>query len=103
MPLPRASSGFARRARVEAILAQHPAVARIAIIGLPDTRWGEAVTGIVILRSGTECDEPTLIAWARERLASFETPKRVHFVDRFPETVGGKIMKHVLRREMGGQ
>ena len=87
--------------RVEAVLAQHPAVARVAVIGLPDGRWGEAVTGIVILRAGAECDEPALIAWARERLAGFETPKRVHFVDRFPETVGGKVMKHVLRAEKG--
>ncbi len=88
--------------RVEAVLAQHPAVARVAVIGLPHERWGEAVTAVVIRRENhgeTEGDE--LIAFCRKTLAGFETPKQVLFVESFPETVGGKILKYVLRARFG--
>jgi acyl-CoA synthetase (AMP-forming)/AMP-acid ligase II len=92
--------------RVESVLVQHPGVLRAAVIGLPDPRWGEAVTAVVMRRPGAEADaepvsEPDLIAFCRARLAGFETPKRVVFVDRYPETVGGKVLKHVLRAELG--
>jgi acyl-CoA synthetase (AMP-forming)/AMP-acid ligase II len=69
---------------------------------LPDERWGEAVTAVVLLRPGGVVDEETLIAHCRARLAGFETPKRIVFVDKFPETVGGKIQKHILRASLGG-
>lgn len=88
--------------RVEAALAQHPAVARVAVIGLPHERWGEVVTAVVILRAehaNVAGDE--LIAHCRQRLAGYETPKQVLFVDSFPETVGGKILKYVLRAQFG--
>ena len=90
--------------RVEAVMQGHPAVDRCAIIGLPDERWGEAVTAVVLLRAGAspgDVDEATLIAHCRAKLAGFETPKRVVFVEKFPETVGGKIQKHVLRASLG--
>lgn len=92
--------------RVESVLVQHPGVVRAAVIGLPDPRWGEAVTAVVMRKPGTEAgiepvSEPDLIAFCRARLAGFETPKRVVFVDRYPETVGGKVLKHVLRAELG--
>lgn len=87
--------------RVEAVLAQHPGVARAAIVGMPDPRWGEAVTAVIMRRPGAApASAEALIAHCRERLAGFETPKRVVFVDAFPETVGGKIMKHVLRARL---
>jgi acyl-CoA synthetase (AMP-forming)/AMP-acid ligase II len=94
--------------RVESVLVQHPGVLRAAVIGLPDPRWGEAVTAVVMRKPGTEAgpepvSEPDLIAFCRARLAGFETPKRVVFVDRYPETVGGKVLKHVLRAELGGR
>lgn len=92
--------------RVESVLVQHPGVMRAAVIGLPDPRWGEAVTAVVMRKPGTETgidpvSEADLIAFCRARLAGFETPKRVVFVDRYPETVGGKVLKHVLRAELG--
>ena len=83
--------------RVEAVLQQHPAVARAAVVGTPDERWGEMVTACVIARDGAELDEAAVIAFARERLAGFETPKRIVVVEAFPETVGGKILKYKLR------
>jgi acyl-CoA synthetase (AMP-forming)/AMP-acid ligase II len=85
------------------VLVQHPGVVRAAVIGLPDPRWGEAVTAVVMRKPGVDAvAEADLIAFCRARLAGFETPKRVVFVDRYPETVGGKVLKHVLRAELGG-
>jgi acyl-CoA synthetase (AMP-forming)/AMP-acid ligase II len=86
--------------RVENVLAAHPAVARAAVVGLPDERWGELVTAVVIPVEGGEIVEAELIAWARERLAGYETPKRVIVVTAFPETVGGKVRKHELRARL---
>lgn len=82
--------------RVESVLVQHPAVAKAAVVGLPHTRWGEAVTAVVV----PEADAPSeqdVLAFCRERLAGFEAPKSVIFVDELPETVGGKVLKYKLR------
>lgn len=81
--------------RVEQVLMQHEAVARAAVIGLPHDRWGEAVTAVVTLESPCAMEE--LVEHCRQRLAGFEVPKEVFAVDRFPEAVGGKIRKNVLR------
>jgi acyl-CoA synthetase (AMP-forming)/AMP-acid ligase II len=83
--------------RVEAVLQQHPAVSRAAVVGLPHGQWGEAVTAFVIRRPDATATEAALIGHCRERLAGFETPKAVRFVDALPETVGGKILKYQLR------
>jgi acyl-CoA synthetase (AMP-forming)/AMP-acid ligase II len=86
--------------RVESVLVQHPGVHKAAVVGLPDDRWGEAVTAVVVpTADGVDADE--LIAFARDRLAGFETPKRVIVVDALPETVGGKVLKYRLRAEYG--
>ncbi len=86
--------------RVEAVLQQHGEVARAAVVGMPDARWGEAVTACVLAANGAEIDEAALIAFARERLAGFETPKRIVVMDEFPTTVGGKILKYKLRERL---
>ena len=83
--------------RVEAVLHQHPAVLRAAVIGLPHEHWGEAVTAVVVPRPGAEPAAAELIAFCREHLAGYETPKAVVFSDELPETVGGKILKYKLR------
>ncbi len=83
--------------RVEAVLQQHPAVARSAVIGMPDDRWGEAVTACVIPADGADVDADALIAFACERLAGFETPKRIVAMAEFPTTVGSKVLKYKLR------
>ncbi|MEQ9642236.1 MAG: AMP-binding protein [Alphaproteobacteria bacterium] len=88
--------------RVEAVLNQHPAIARAAVIGTPDDRWGEMVTACVIVADGAVLDEANVIAFARERLAGFETPKRLIVMESFPETVGGKVLKYKLRALLAG-
>ncbi|HEX3788856.1 MAG TPA: AMP-binding protein [Pseudonocardiaceae bacterium] len=85
--------------RVEAVLHQHPAVAKAAVIGLPHERWGEAVTAVVIPHPDRQASAEELVAFCRERLAGFETPKTIIFVDELPETVGGKVLKYKLRQE----
>lgn len=88
--------------RVEAVLQQHPQVARAAVIGLPDERWGEAVTACIIPTTPGVLDEAAVIAFARERLAGFETPKRLVLLEEFPTTVGGKVLKYKLRQALTG-
>ncbi|CAG4902810.1 MULTISPECIES: AMP-binding protein [Acidithrix] len=85
--------------RVEAILHQHPGVTKAAVIGVPDERWGEAVTAVVVPLELGGTSEGEIIAFCRERLAGFETPKSVIFVEELPETVGGKVLKYKLRQQ----
>jgi acyl-CoA synthetase (AMP-forming)/AMP-acid ligase II len=82
-------------AEVENVLSVHPMVAGVAVIGVPDPRWGEAVKAIVIPRGEVEPD--ALIAWCRERLASYKVPKSVDFVESFPLVPSGKVSKKDLR------
>jgi acyl-CoA synthetase (AMP-forming)/AMP-acid ligase II len=86
--------------RVEAVLAQYPGVARAATVGVPDRRWGEAVTAVVVPQDGVTIDPAELIAFCRARLAGYETPKRVVLVDELPVTVGGKVLKYQLRERL---
>ncbi|WP_371657669.1 acyl-CoA synthetase [Streptomyces sp. NBC_00280] len=81
--------------QVEDALYTHAAVAEVAVVGLPDERWIEAVTAVVVPRG--EVTEAELIAHAREELAHFKAPKRVVFVDELPRNASGKILKRELR------
>ncbi len=88
---------------VESALAEHPAVLDVAVFGTPDETWGEAVTAAVVLRPAADADPVTaddLIAFTRERIASYKKPRLVHFVDELPRNPSGKILKRVLRREL---
>ncbi|MGW2638961.1 acyl-CoA synthetase [Streptomyces sp. NPDC001348] len=86
--------------QVEDALYTHEAVAEAAVIGLPDERWVEAVTAVVVRRA--EVTEEELIAHTREKLSSFKAPKRVLFVDELPRNASGKILKRELRDRFGG-
>ena len=88
--------------RVEAVLAQHPDVAKAAVIGLPHPHWSEAVTAVVVLRDGAAASEEDLIKHCRASLAGYETPKSVVFAADLPETVGGKVLKYRLRADHAG-
>jgi len=83
---------------VEGVLLRHPAVQEVAIVGLPDEKWGETPHAFVVLREGASATEADIITLARERLAHFKAPRGVTFVDELPKTATGKIQKFVLRK-----
>ncbi|MER5794190.1 acyl-CoA synthetase [Streptomyces sp. NPDC001980] len=85
--------------QVEDALYTHEAVAEAAVIGLPDERWIEAVTAVVVPRG--EIDEAGLIAHVKEKLPAFKAPKRILFVDALPRNASGKILKRELRERFG--
>ncbi|NUU23896.1 MAG: AMP-binding protein [Streptomycetaceae bacterium] len=80
---------------VEDVLTGHPAVREVAVIGTPDDKWGEMVTGLVVADDGVTADE--LIAHCRTRLAGYKCPKRIEFVESLPRTATGKLQKFKLR------
>jgi acyl-CoA synthetase (AMP-forming)/AMP-acid ligase II len=84
-------------AEVESLLAGHPGVSDVAVIGVPDDRWGEAVKALVVRRPGAELTEQELIDWSRSRLAGYKRPRSVDFIEAIPRNPSGKILKRELR------
>lgn len=82
-------------AEVETVLARHPAVADIAVIGIPDDTWGETVHAVVVAAPGFDTGE--LLSWARERLAGFKCPTGVTVVPELPRNATGKVTRAALR------
>jgi len=86
---------------VESMVAAHPAVLEVAVIGVPDPKWGETIRAVVTRRAGAELTEDELMAWCRERMTHFKCPSSVVFVDALPKGGTGKVQKAVLRQQYG--
>ena len=82
---------------VEDVLAAHPAVREVVVVGLPDDKWGEQVTAFVVLRGGNAASAEDLIAFARESLAAYKAPKDVRFMDEVPKSAVGKLLRRAVR------
>jgi acyl-CoA synthetase (AMP-forming)/AMP-acid ligase II len=84
---------------IEDVIIKHPAVLEVAVIGVPDEKWGESIKAIVSLREGKKATEEEIISFCKEYLASFKKPKSVEFIDAIPKNAYGKVLKRELREK----
>ncbi len=84
---------------VEGLLGAHPAVKDVAVIGVPDDKWGEAVQAVVVLHAGAAASEAEMLGWCKERIAGYKRPRSIVFIAdaEMPRTATGKILHRVLR------
>jgi fatty-acyl-CoA synthase len=87
-------------AEVESVLYKHEAIAEVAVIGLPDEKWGEAVTAIAALHKGKSLSIDELRDFAKSQLAKYKLPLRLHIVDALPRNPAGKVLKFVLKEQL---
>ena len=83
-------------AEIERQLAEHPAIAQVAVVGVPDERMGEVGCACVVLRAGAELGSEALVAWARANMANYKVPRHVLWFDSFPLNASNKVLKREL-------
>ena len=88
-------------AEVESVLYRHDHIAEVAVLGLPDEKWGEAVTAVVALHEGKELTLEELRGFAEPFLARYKLPLRLHVVEALPRNPAGKVLKFVLKEQLG--
>jgi acyl-CoA synthetase (AMP-forming)/AMP-acid ligase II len=85
---------------IEEKILTHPAIAEVAVLGVPDRTWGEAGVAVCALRPDRTLNEGELLAWLDGRIARYKLPKRVFFWDALPKSAYGKITKKTIREEL---
>jgi len=87
-------------AELEGVLAECPAIAESAVVGVADAKWGEAACAVVVRRPGAVLDEAAVLALFKDRLARYKHPRRVVFADALPKNALGKVQKHELKKRL---
>jgi fatty-acyl-CoA synthase len=85
---------------VEEVLLTHPAVAEVAVLGVPDAEWGETGVAVVVLEPAAQASAEELLAFLKDKLARYKQPRRVFFWDELPKSGYGKVPKHLIRKEL---
>lgn len=86
-------------AEIEDVIYSNPNVSEVAVIGVPDEKWGEAVLAVVVPKQGQNLTEEEVISYCKDKLASYKKPKMVRFLDALPRTASMKVQKHLLRQQ----
>ena len=89
-------------AEVENVIKEYPGIAEVAVIGVPDAKWGETVCAVVTLKAGQHLQLEQLRKFAETRLARYELPRRLEIVPALPRNATGKTIKAQLRKQFGG-
>jgi fatty-acyl-CoA synthase len=87
---------------VEKILASHPVIFEVAVIPVPDEKWGEIPKALVVLKPGCQCSEAELLQFCRARLSHYKCPHSVEFLPSLPKSGTGKLLKRELREKYSG-
>jgi acyl-CoA synthetase (AMP-forming)/AMP-acid ligase II len=89
-------------AEIENLIFQHPGVAQVAVIGIPDERMGEVGMAFVVPRPDATLEPDSLITWCRDKMANYKAPRRIEIVESLPTNASGKVLKTELRQRPRG-